>query len=48
MGTSAAQTVLLNDALPLTDETDLHKNILLECISDIFYQPLGLYRICLK
>ncbi len=38
--TGAAQTVLLNGVLPLTDDTDLHKSVLVECTGDTGYQPL--------
>ena len=46
--TGAAQTVMLNNILPLSVDTDLHKSVLDECIGDTEYQSLPLHRVCLK
>ena len=44
----AAQTVMLNSVLPLSDDTDLHKSMVVECIGDGEYQSLPLHKVCLK
>ncbi len=46
--TGSAQTVSLNSVLPLSDGTDLHKSVLVECIGCTGYQSLLLHRVCLK
>ncbi len=46
--TGAAQTVMINSVLPLSVDTDLHKNVLVECIGDTEYQSLPLHSVCLK
>ncbi len=38
--TGAAQTVVLNNVLPLCDDTNMHTSVLFECIGDTGYQPL--------
>ena len=37
----------LQGVLPLTDETDLHKIVLVECVGDTCYQSIPLHRVCL-
>ena len=43
--TGTAQTVMLNSVLPLSVDTDLHKNVLVECIGDTEHQSLPLHRV---
>ncbi len=45
---SEAQTGGLKDVLPLSDDTDMLKSMLVECIGDTGYQSLPLHRVCLK
>ncbi len=40
--------LMLNSVLPLSVDTDLHKSVLVECISDTKYQFLPLHKVCLK
>ncbi len=44
-GTGAAQSLLLKGVLSLTDETDLHKSILVESVSDTGFQSLPLHSV---
>ncbi len=46
--TGAAQRLLLKGMLSLTDETDWHKNVLVESVGDTGYQSLPLHRVWLK
>ncbi len=47
-GAGAAQTVILNTVLPLSVDTDLDKNMLVECTEDTDYQSVPLHKVCLK
>ncbi len=46
--TGAAQSLLLKGVLSLTEETDLHKSVLVESVDDTGYQSLPLHRVLLK
>ncbi len=46
--TGAGQTLMLNSVLPLSEDTGLHKSVLVECIGDTEYQSLPLHKVCLK
>ncbi len=46
--TCDAQSLPLKGVLPVTDETDLHKNVLVEGAGDTGCQSLPLHRVCLK
>ena len=40
--------MLKSALLLLSDDTDLHKCVLVECIGDTEYQSLPLHKLCLK
>ena len=48
LGTDGAQSLLLKGVLATTDETDLHKSVIVQCIGDTGYQSLPLHRVCRK
>ncbi len=38
----------MNSVVPLSEDTDLHRSVLVECIGESGYQSLPLHRVCWK